>query len=169
MADVTISALTNRQPSNSAVFPYSEGGVTYNATLNQIIPTGVIMMWSGSIASIPTGWALCNGANGTPNLQDRFIIGAGSAYNPTNTGGSADAVVVNHTHTVSDPGHSHATNIAADGVGGSFRSFGQQQFDNPTMIFTDARTTGITIASTGQSGSNANLPPYYALAYIIKL
>jgi hypothetical protein len=54
-------------------------------TTNGIIPVGGIILWSGSIASIPTGWALCNGSNGTPNLMDKFIIGAGNSYNVGNT------------------------------------------------------------------------------------
>lgn len=54
-------------------------------TTNGTIPVGGIILWSGSIASIPTGWALCNGSNGTPNLTDKFIIGAGNSYNVGNT------------------------------------------------------------------------------------
>jgi len=81
--------------------------------------TGMIMMWSGSIATIPSGWLLCNGSSGTPDLRNRFIIGAYSddagvakttvTGSATQTGGSADAVVVSHTHTatVTDPGHFH--------------------------------------------------------------
>jgi microcystin-dependent protein len=180
MADVTISELTNRRPNSSAVFPYSEGGVTYNATLNQIIPTGVIMMWSGSIASVPDGWALCNGLNGTPNLTNRFIVGAnvdnaGIANTDitgsnTQTGGAKDAVVVSHTHTISDPGHTHNNK----------NNSGQQNPPSATRMLvgsggyttgvpTDVSYTGITISSAGTSGTNANLPPYYALAYIMKL
>ena len=89
MADVTISVLTNRQPNSSAVFPYSEGGTTYNASLSNILPKGLISMWYGSIASIPSGWALCDGTNSTPDLRDRFIVGAGTTYSPNNVGGSS--------------------------------------------------------------------------------
>jgi microcystin-dependent protein len=170
MADVTISELTNRQPNSSAVFPYSEGGVTYNATLNQIIPTGVIMMWSGSIASVPSGWALCNGTNGTPNLVDRFVVGAGVTTPAVGTtGGSKDAIVVSHTHAVTDPGHSHTAQLYDAGVSGvgAFRSSNPQYAKGTPS--TSSATTGITIAAAGSSGTNANLPPYYALAYIMKL
>ena len=73
----------------------------------QAFYTGMIMMWSGSIASIPSGWALCNGSNGTPDLRNRFIVGAGSTYNPNDTGGTSDAIVVSHTHGITDPGHFH--------------------------------------------------------------
>ena len=62
-----------------------------------LVPLGGIIMWSGT--TIPTGWALCNGSNGTPNLQDRFIVGAGSGYAVGATGGSANATLVSHNHT----------------------------------------------------------------------
>lgn len=143
-----------------------------NSLLN-LVPSGVIVMWSGSIASIPTGWLLCNGGNGTPDLRNRFIVGAGSTYTPGNTGGSADAIVVAHTHTassvVSDPGHTHTYNdtlLQADyfGVGSNAST--------ATTGTTSTGFTGISVSTTvnssGSSGTNANLPPYYALAYIMK-
>lgn len=45
-----------------------------------VSPSGVICMWSGATTAIPTGWALCNGSNGTPDLRDKFVVGAGSTY-----------------------------------------------------------------------------------------
>ena len=135
------------------------------------IPTGAILLWSGSIGSIPAGYVLCNGNNGTPDLRDRFIVGAGSTYAVDATGGSADAVVVSHTHaaTVTDPGHNHDYNLTTFvgtpglAAGGNFTSE-----ENATATTTE--TTGITVtnASAGVSGTNANLPPYYALCYIMK-
>lgn len=135
-------------------------------------PSGGIIMWSGSIASIPSGWFLCNGSNSTPDLRDRFIVGAGSTYAVANTGGSANSVVVSHTHTatVTDPGHTHTlTNLALynDTVGGGPNGILTRTNSNNT---TASATTGITVANstTGVSGTDANLPPYYALAYIMK-
>lgn len=136
------------------------------------LPTGCILMWSGSIGSIPAGFALCNGLNGTPDLRNRFVVGAGSTYAVDASGGSADAIVVSHTHTatsvVTDPGHSHTANMQA-GSGG-FANGGV--FIQTTSGSTSSATTGITVAttnaSTGSSGVNANLPPYYALCYIMK-
>jgi hypothetical protein len=134
------------------------------------IPTGGIILWSGSVGAIPSGWALCNGTNGTPDLRSRFVVGAGSAYNVNATGGTADAVVVAHSHSVTDPGHRHAQ----DGynlIGGSgpipWYNWGNNYFstNNP---FTGTSVTGIAVNSTGVSGVGANLPPYYALAYIMK-
>jgi microcystin-dependent protein len=148
-------------------------------------PTGVIVLWSGSIGSIPLGWALCNGNNGTPDLRDRFIVGAGSTYAVDATGGSADASVVSHTHTatsvVTDAGHRH-TLTEDDGTttirGGQTninafngRVMGSVDVSGGTLK-TTLQTTGITVATTnasaGTSGTNANLPPYYALCYIMK-
>jgi len=154
-----------------------------NAITNSAIPSGVILLWSGSIASIPAGWALCNGGNSTPDLRDRFLVGAGSTYAVNATGGSANAVVVQHTHTatssVTDPGHNHSNGnfnrlLQVDGSG----TVTSTNFDptEPNVLTTGnilANTTGITvstsIADAGGSGTNANLPPYYALAYIMKL
>ena len=92
-------------------------------------PTGIIVMWSGSIVSIPAGWYLCNGANGTPDLRDKFVVGAGSTYNPAATGGSL---------TTSTPSlHSGFAPAGGDNAAE----------DNHTHTF---------------------IPPYYALAYIMK-
>lgn len=56
------------------------------------VPAGAIIMWSGSIGSIPTGYVICNGSNGTPDLRDRFVVGAGNTYAVGNTGGFTSAV-----------------------------------------------------------------------------
>lgn len=87
------------------------------AFVHSVIPAGIIMLWSGSSASIPTGWALCTGSNGTPDLRNRFVVGAGAVYSVDNTGGSTDTTVPSHTHSVSATstftgaalaGHTHA-------------------------------------------------------------
>jgi len=143
-----------------------------NSLLN-VLPSGVIVLWSGSIASVPQGWVLCDGGSGTPDLRDRFIVGAGTTYTPGNTGGSSDAIVVSHTHTaasaVTDPGHRHTYNAPSGTDDGGFSG---SVVDNIVSANTGNATTGITVAttisSTGNSGTNANLPPYYALAYIMK-
>lgn len=139
------------------------------------IPAGLISLWSGSIGSIPTGWYLCDGTNGTPDLRDRFVVGAGTTYAVTATGGSTDSIVVQHNHTatsvVTDPGHTHTWQTfqsVYDGLDSTV--LGGQA---PTLTTnTGSSTTGITVATTiansGVSGVNANLPPYYALAYIMR-
>jgi hypothetical protein len=141
------------------------------AFVRDIIPSGVIVMWSGSIASVPSGWYLCDGSNSTPDLRNRFIVGAGSTYSVAGTGGSADAIVVSHTHTatVTDPGHTHNTSIGVVSANtGNGAAGGGDRLTQ--VVSTTTSTTGITVANstTGSSGTNANLPPYYALAYIMK-
>lgn len=173
----------------NAVVPISKGG-TNASTAAQArtnldvaqavysVPSGGIIMWSGSIASIPTGWLLCDGTSGTPDLRSRFIVGAGSTYSVAATGGSADAITVAHTHTatststVTDPGHFHSyeqpSNTFIQGA------IGGTGLTNKFSGSTGSKTTGITVAtstsvaSSGSSGTNANLPPYYALAFIMK-
>lgn len=136
-----------------------------------LVPSGMIMIWSGSVGSIPSGWVLCNGANSTPDLRDKFIVGAGSTYAVGGTGGSANAVVVSHTHTatVTDPGHLHSVGAGVNS-GAGFIGGGGNAFDANLTSNTGSNTTGISvgISTTGSSGNNANLPPYYALCYIMK-
>jgi len=145
---------------------------------------GMIMMWSGSIATIPSGWYLCNGSNGTPDLRNKFVIGAfqdnaGVANTTitgsnTLTGGSKDSILVSHTHTatVTDPGHSHSTTPSTQflrATSGSNGSNSGSNWRNDTLVVNSA-TTGITVSNSteGSSGTDANLPPYYALAFIMK-
>lgn len=162
---------------------YSDGtNVSLSKTAQPSFPVGGIVMWSGSIATIPTGWFLCNGANSTPDLRDRFIIGASQddagvaktnvTGSLTQTGGSKDAIVVSHTHTatVTDPGHTHsysALNTTGNHPTGSGSTEARGGVTNNTS---GSSTTGITVANSteGSSGTNANLVPYYALAYIMR-
>jgi hypothetical protein len=141
-------------------------------TTSPAIPAGGIIIWSGATGSVPATWFLCDGTNGTPDLRDRFIIGAGNTYAVNAIGGTADAVVVTHTHTatsvVTDPGHFHTTLSTTNAPPGS----SVPTLSGVTTQNTSTATTGITVATTnanaGVSGTNANLPPYYALAYIMK-
>lgn len=141
------------------------------------VPSGGIILWSGSVASIPSGWVLCNGLNSTPDLRDRFVVGAGSSYSVGAAGGSKDAVVVSHSHTatssVSDPGHSHSAPVYFYDAGSprdQYRASYAAEYQG--QINVNSATTGISVstsvASSGTSGTNANLPPYYALCYIMK-
>ena len=147
-----------------------DGAIIGNGT----IPIGGIIMWSGSIASIPTGWALCNGNNGTPNLTDRFVIGSGNSYSVAATGGSKDAIVVSHTHTGSTDtagSHTHTyqdrinTGVTEGNVNGN--NAGGSDVTRTTAA-AGSHSHTITIDSSGSSGTNANLPPYYALAFIMR-
>jgi hypothetical protein len=184
------------------------------------IPVGGIIMWSGT--TVPAGWALCNGANETPNLSGRFIVASGGGYNLNSTGGSAslsgttsghaltrDQIPphrhgIDHGHpanTINDPGHSHTYRIRAeqdgdgDGGGGAASSLTGYNYTTSTQ------TTGISISPIGDiysgrgnqggapdglntigvgpdsnlaaehshSVTGSTIPPYYALAYIMRI
>jgi microcystin-dependent protein len=140
--------------------------IATTAFVHSVLPTGIIVMWNSTAASIPLGWQLCNGSNGTPDLRDRFIVGAGTTYAFGDTGGSASVTLAanampihshvlsgalttgsagSHTHTLTDPGHAHS------GTGsGSFPSgrYGPDPIPAPSSTTpTSTSFTGISIAS----------------------
>lgn len=128
-----------------------------------IIPSGMIMIWSGSETDIPAGWALCNGQNNTPDLTDKFILGAGNNYNVGNTGGEEGHILTTdelpeHNHTLSGDSiiNSTTNGTVSLGVSGYFIT---------TNKFETLNTTDIT----GSGSVHNNMPPYYALCYIIKI
>ena len=164
-------------------------GVTATATQintasTHYVPTGGIIMWSGSVLAIPTGWALCDGTDGTPNLQDRFVVGAGSSYAVGDTGGATTvalsaAQMPQHRHYASVSGstnttgaHTH-TYLEAGPVGGSGAGdrFGAY-LATKTTSSAGNHSHSVTAAGytnyQGSSSAHENRPPYYALAYIMK-
>ena len=186
------TAISSKADTNSPTFTGTPLAPTANAGTNNtqlattafvaaaasaFIPSGVIVMWSGSVATIPAGWVICDGTNSTPNLRDRFVVGAGSSYAVAATGGSKDAVVVSHSHSASssaigDHAHSAGYTNGSFGDAGSGVPLANFGPSGSTMFATTgsgAHNHSISIASAGVSGTNANLPPYYALAYIMKV
>ena len=162
-AAVTLQTLDN-------LYPILQSAPAVSATF----VAGMILIWSGSLGSVPTGWVLCDGTNATPDLRDRFIVGAGNTYAVGATGGSANAIVVTHTHTatsvVTDPGHVHSyqqPSGSPNNAAGSIPNDITQVAANTASAVTNI-TVATTNANAGTSGTNANLPPYYALAYIMK-
>ena len=109
------------------------------------LPRGMIMLWFGSIGSIPAGWLLCNGSNGTPNLRDKFVVGAGSTYAVGVTGGSAT-----HNHEINET-HSHDIESGSYIAAGS--DYAYYTSDDGDGVYTEY---------------GSNLPPYHALCYIMK-
>ena len=108
---------------------------------------GMILLWYGPVVLIPTGWQLCDGSNATPDLRNNFIVGAGDTYNPAATGGA-----LTHSHAFITAGHLHALGYGTEIAAGT-------DFDDKTVSVTDV---GVTDAVDHK-------PPYYALAYIMKL
>lgn len=174
--------------------------ITGNITANEFIgfgifPVGGIIMWSGSNASIPSGWALCNGqtVNGisTPNLSNRFIVASGSSYATNATGGSS-SVTLNSTQI---PRHSHSVSLTTSGAGGHSHTIygnegtgvggggssdyflnngGTQRTEQTSSVSNHTHTVSGNTSAYGGTGSGATagfsiIPPYYSLAFIMRV
>ena len=176
-----------------------------------VTPIGSVVMWCGTIANYPTGWAVCNGAellistytalynvltnNGTtfpfgantngsggagsthfrmPNMVDKFVAGAGSAYSVGATGGANSVTldttqIPSHNHTITDPGHNHNITLR---LGYSWQLQGNDlntPNQNSNVYTTASSTTGITINNTGGGLGHENRPPYFALIYLMRI
>ena len=161
----------------------------YHDSVNKgfLVYLNSIIMWSGT--TIPTGWSLCNGSNGTPDLRDRFIVGSGSSYTVGATGGAASVTLTttempSHTHghnftgTAATAGaHTHNYNSRAldRGKPGTSGARMWSEDNNNTSTTTEAGghshtiTLSGTINNTGSGAAHENRPPYYALSYIMRL
>ena len=148
------------------------------------IPIGGIIMWSGKIADIPTNYALCNGSNGTPDLRNTFVIGAHSDQtvgvttaattvegSNTASGGSKDAVIVEHRHAPTTSASGSSNNLSS-------QTNAQGIATNDNIVGNYGAGSGSSglgplgnrhfMENEGVSGTNKNLPPYFALAYIMR-
>lgn len=198
-------------------------GSKYNGALDFLIPKGVIVMWAGAINQLPLGWQLCDGSFGAPDLLNKFIVGAGDELTSGDLGGSADSVIVEHSHTATaTSGGAHAHSAASESAGGhshggstsangshSHTQYYETYLKPGNLTNRDSSDTSATLTSRqtsvapnhshslsitsvgghthpitvdsvaghnhsvsvdneGVSGVGKNLPPYYALAYIMK-
>lgn len=164
-------------PTNIPLNPGDYVSLFFNTTVNTLsanimglrfiyaaqgIPRGAIMMWSGTIA--PSGWALCDGQNGTPDLRDRFVLGAGNIYPIGQAAGEAT-----HTLTIGEmPAHAHGTIPTWLGISGSNRTvklditYGEGNLAGTSW-------SNVSIPAAGGGVPHNNMPPYYALCFIMKL
>lgn len=169
-SNIQNSVATTRSVSDNST------AIATTAFVHSVLPAGAIIMWGGAIASIPTGWQLCNGSNGTPDLRDRFIVGAGNSYAVAAVGGSNSVTLDStqlplhnhtqqgtfttnpdgsHAHALTDPGHTHTM---------TFRRTSKAQNATPYMLTdpnigenlngtatynTGGSTTGISISAVG--------------------
>jgi microcystin-dependent protein len=162
-----------------------------------MVPRGSIIMWSGAINMIPSGWVLCDGTNGTPDLRDRFIVGAGRNYHVSDTGGT-DSVVLSkdmmpahdhligqHVHKINkhshDAKHHHNIPSSSDTAGGGkaaegnlSQEVGIETSDDDVItseveLMTNTPEPGGRTDSTGGNQAHENRPPYYAISFIMKL
>lgn len=122
------------------------------ATITGAVPAGCILLWSGAISAIPTGWALCDGNNGTPDLTDRFVIHADADSGGTNDVGDTGGA---HTHDHSVPFDGWTTTSGCQD--GKIMSLPVQDIGSSKRASADNTT-----------GSADSRPKYYALAYIMK-
>lgn len=161
-------------------------GVDTSGTGFGFVPSNGIIMWHGAIADIPTGWFLCDGSNSTPDLRNRFVVGAGSDYAVDATGGSDSVTLTTanlpaHTHSSGTLGgttnttgaHSHTHGRAGPvGGGGYGERFGSYiQTSTTSVNGAHSHTVDVNSGSTGSAGSGEEInivPKYYALAYIMK-
>lgn len=193
-------ALTGTPTAPTAAVSTDTTQIATTAFVRDIIPTGIISLWYGSVASVPAGWFLCDGTNGTPDLRDRFIVGAGSTYAVAATGGSAnvtpagtisgtvggtaltEAQMPKHWHRMVGP--FGTTNVQGGEFG--YGNYGGGTPDDTAYAYGtwsaggdaasgstvtgsangDSHTHSFSGTFTGTSATN--LPPYYALAYIMK-
>jgi len=163
-------------------FPNLNAAVTVTpAEMNSLaggllqVKTGMILLWSGSVATIPTGWVLCNGSAGTPDLRDRFVVGAGNTYAVGATGGATQhghGITVEGTAlTIAQlPPHNHPTLNAGgafltNGSGSGNTGLGSNIGSTPATGTTGSGQTHTHGASAALSDSR---PPYLALCYIMK-
>ena len=184
-------AITNEKIDQNAV---SDAKVD-NTISNALVPIGGIIMWSGAQGDLPANWKICDGTvygSGasqveTPNLVDKFVI-AGGTYDPVDElwktsvegtaeseGGTKDLVIPLHKHDITDPGHQHTTNVDTGTlfhVGGATNAVhfgGSGSYPGTTFDMDDA-DTGITETDNeGEVATNKNLPPYFAIAYIMRI
>ena len=178
-----------------------EIGKLSSSVSNALVPVGGIIMWSGSIAEAEalTNWRICDGANGTPNLRDKFVMGVGSSVNTSTatqgeTGGANSYTLAlnqmpqhkhdvsdsGHSHTITDPGHAHTWSRQDAQIDASYRPWPANNNDCvESVVNTSNETTGITGTNNGNAniseslkGGNTaidNRPDYFALCYIMRV
>lgn len=110
-------------------------------------PSGIILLWHGAIVDIPAGWVICDGTLGTPNLKNRFVVASGGAYAVGATGGA-----FTHTHGFTSAVHNHTIPAGANIASGA-----------------NIRNQSSDDVASGTTNSESSMPPYHALAYIMKL
>ena len=144
------------------------GDLSYNSSNGQFsvsVPSafvsGMIILWSGNTGNIPTGFVLCDGNNGTPNLTDRFVVGAGAAYSPGATGGSSSVTLStsqlpSHNHSFSgSSSHSHTINNHTHTFSASTNNQGSHVHN---LLYNHGAFGGSSGAVTPRSGNTPVVP-----------
>jgi len=190
--------------------PTSDQDAATRFYVNTSIPIGGIIMWSGSISSLPNNWKFCDGTNGTPDLRGRFVLSSGQGSGLTNrttgqTGGVETVTLTeeqmpthkhgvsaetnetgghSHTASVTDPGHNHQQGSGRNGSS-SGPWWGFDIYGYSPVVNTETNTTGISVSidtkgvhkhtitvtetSKGSGTAHENMPPFYVLAFIMRV
>lgn len=122
------------------------------------VPVGAIVIWSGEAYNIPTGWHLCDGEDGTPDLRDKFVLGAGTNHSVGTQGGQETVTLTvaqmpSHAHSYSRPSSSYRVTTLSSG--GS--------------LVASSTTSSYNSGYQGSTQAHENMPPYYALCFIMKV
>ena len=168
---------------------------TTEFVLNAGVPEKVIIMWDEPVSTIPFGWHICDGTNGTPDLRDLFIANTGGGFSLHSSGGYEDATLVEHNHGgatgTQNRNHSHTLLTDVNGnhthpdiMTSAYRAFdgdnetrvGRAGSTNAAGAHTHSYTTGNASAdhthstsAQGGSGVGRNIPPYYSVYYIMRI
>lgn len=176
----------------SEVLPrYSLKTIRYSAAIDDSVPKGTILPWYGNLSQLPKGYAVCNGKNGTPDLRDKFLVGAGSTYNLGATGGAAEVKLiadqnVSHYHRfgrhtgnntgyfLTSAGSFQLAPLASWMRAGKWNGSGGGGYNgwdggSGTNFSTGQNLVTSLAIGTDASNPHENRPPYYALYYIMKL
>lgn len=146
-------------------------------------PIGLIVMWAGDLSNPPAGWALCDGNNGTPDLTNKFIVGAGNQYSTGDTGGQnsvvlSEAQLPSHVHssggysTSTDGAHTHTYTPSIQDLGHSSGNFATNKSGSTTTTSTStdgAHSHGSMSNSSGQTGGDGaheNRPEFHGIGFI---
>ena len=186
----TMTEQSNEAVQNIAsVYADTSNTATFN-NINVTAWEGMVTMWSGSIDKIPTGWALCDGTNGTPDLRGRFVLGYNkdqpinrgsvdaSGWVATNTGARLNFEKCNqigmnggepyHTLSVGElPPHNHSYSAMRNDIGNEYYNGSVIGYSYPNWWALKAN--GSPTGNTGNGEGHNNIPPYLVLAYIMKL
>ena len=185
----------NKDPMDSSyvyTLPNKTGTLAIEGDVGGVVPIGGIIMWSGTIATIPNNWLLCDGNGGTPNLTNRFIVGASQdesglakttiTTDLTRIGGTKDSIIPYHRHVILP----NTDNAASNGLSAKgFIVITDDEGSGPDAItglaegpaFSDSlsgfshisRDGSIQTKYVGVEATNKNLPPYFALAFIMRI
>lgn len=146
---------------------------------------GMCAIWAGTLATIPAGWQLADGTNGTPDLRDVFPRGAAAGQSGGATGGAAthahdysDVVTHSHAVNVTDPGHSHTQRVNSAATGGlsGYTADTSTNTAATSGYATVSATTGVTATTsapggavaTGTTATGSSLPPYRTVLWVCK-